>query len=115
MQLGLTVLTKRKETIRYCELFGYGGKYALNKHFYRYNGVSVPVENGSKISIIGFSLASPFNGLFKYPPPSGLFTNKFLHVRINNKIISPNRKEVYTVPNSSTKATNNKIRSSTTK
>jgi hypothetical protein len=47
--------------------------------------------------------------------PSGLFTNKLLHVSINNKIISINRKEAYTVFNSSTKATNNKIRSSTTK
>jgi hypothetical protein len=46
---------------------------------------------------------------FSNYPPSGLFTNKFLHVNINNKIIFINRKEAYTVPNSSTKATNNKI------
>jgi hypothetical protein len=52
---------------------------------------------------------------FSNHPPSGLFTNKFLHVSINNKIISTNKKEAYIVPNSSTKATNNKIRSSTTK
>jgi hypothetical protein len=52
---------------------------------------------------------------FSNHPPSGLFTNKFLNVSINNKIISINRKEEYTVPNSSTKATNSKIRSSTTK
>jgi hypothetical protein len=52
---------------------------------------------------------------FSNHPPSGLFTNKFLHVNINNKIITMNRKEAYTVLNSSTKATNNKIRSSTTK
>jgi hypothetical protein len=45
-------------------------------------------------------------------PPSGLFTNKFLHISINNKIISINRKEAYIVPNSFTKARNNKIRSS---
>jgi hypothetical protein len=48
-------------------------------------------------------------------PPSGLFTNKFLHISINNKIIFINRKEAYTFSNSSTKATNNKIMSSTTK
>jgi hypothetical protein len=42
MQLDLTVLTKRKEMIRYCELFGYGDKYALN------------------ISIMGFSLTSSY-------------------------------------------------------
>jgi hypothetical protein len=52
---------------------------------------------------------------FSNHPPSGLFTNKFLHVSINNKIIFINRKEAYTFPNSSTKATNNKIRSSTIK
>jgi hypothetical protein len=63
---------------------------------------------------MGFSITSPYNGFFK-SSPSGLFTNKFLHISINNKIISINRKEAYTIPNSSTKATNNKIRSSTTK
>jgi hypothetical protein len=98
--------------IRYCESFGYGGKCALNKRFYRSNGVSVPAENGSNISIMGFSLTSHIIGFLSHPP-SGLFTNKFLHVNINNKIISRNRKEAYIVPNSSTKATNSKIRSST--
>jgi hypothetical protein len=68
MQLILIVLTKRKETIRYCESFGYSGKYALNKRFYRSNGVSVPAENGSNIPIIGFSLTSSYNGLFKLSP-----------------------------------------------
>jgi hypothetical protein len=38
-------------------------------------------------------------GFLNYPP-NGLFTNKFLHVSINNKIISINRKEAYTAPNS---------------
>jgi hypothetical protein len=60
MQLDLTVLTERKEMIRYCESIEYGGKYALNKRFYRSNGVSVPVENGSNIPIMGFSLTSPY-------------------------------------------------------
>jgi hypothetical protein len=46
IQLVLIVLVKRKETIRYCESFGYGGKCTLNKHLYRSNGVSVPAENG---------------------------------------------------------------------
>jgi hypothetical protein len=114
MQLILIILTKRKEMICYCESFGYGGKCALDKCFYRSNGVSVPVENRSNISIMDLSLTSPYNG-FSNHPPSGLFTNKFQHVSINNKIISINRKESYTVPNSSTNATNNKIMSSTTK
>jgi hypothetical protein len=92
--------------IYYCKSFGYGGQGALDKRFYRSNGVSIPVENGSNIPIMGFSLTSPYNGLF---------TNKFLHVNINNKIILINRKEAYTSPNSFTKTTNNKIRSSKTK
>jgi hypothetical protein len=52
---------------------------------------------------------------FSNHPPSGLFTNKLLHVSINNKIIFINRKEAYTFPNSSTnlqtinKVINNKI------
>jgi hypothetical protein len=48
---------------------------------------------------------------FSNHPLGELFTNKFLHVTINNKIISIKRKEAYKVTNSSTKATNNKIRS----
>jgi hypothetical protein len=76
--------------------------------------VSVPAEEGSNIPIMGFSLTTPYNGLLNHPP-NGLFTNKFLHISINNKILSINRKEAYTISNSSTKATNNKIRSSPTK
>jgi hypothetical protein len=53
MQLVLIILTKRKEMIIYCESFRYGGKCTLNKRFYRSNGVSVPVENGSNIPIMG--------------------------------------------------------------
>jgi hypothetical protein len=50
---------------------------------------------------MGFSLTSPYNGLF---------TNKFLHVNINNKINLINRKEADASPNSPAKITNNKIR-----
>jgi hypothetical protein len=105
---------KEKEMIHYCKSFRYGGQGALDKRFYRSNGVSVHVENRSNIPIMGFLLLSSYSGLFK-SSPSGLFTNKFIHVSINNKIICINRKEAYTVPNSSIKATNNKIWSSTTK
>jgi hypothetical protein len=62
------VLTKRKETIRYCESFRYGGKCALDKRLYHSNGVSVPTENGSNIPIMGFSLTSQYNELFKSSP-----------------------------------------------
>jgi hypothetical protein len=71
MQLVLIILTKRKEMIRYCESFKYGGKCALNKRFYRSNGVSIPAENGSNIFIMDFSLTSPYNGLFKSSPLVG--------------------------------------------
>jgi hypothetical protein len=64
----LYVLAKRKEMTRYCESFGYGGKDALDKRFYYSNGVSVPAEEGSIIPIIGFSLTSTYNGLFKSSP-----------------------------------------------
>jgi hypothetical protein len=52
---------------------------------------------------------------FSNHPPVGFSLTSSLHVSINNKIISINRKEAYTVPNSSRKATNNKIWSSTIK
>jgi hypothetical protein len=95
-------------------LFGYGGQGALNKCFYHSNGVSVLAEEGPIIPIMSIS-HHPHIMCFSNHPPSGFFTNKFLDVSINNKIISIKRKEVYIVPNSSTKTTNNKIRSSTTK
>jgi hypothetical protein len=68
MQFIIIILAKRKEMIRYCESFGYGGKCALNKYFYRSNGVTVPAENGSNIPIMGFSLISAYNGPFKSSP-----------------------------------------------
>jgi hypothetical protein len=37
MQLDLTVLTKTKESNRYCGLHAYGGKSALNTRFYHFN------------------------------------------------------------------------------
>jgi hypothetical protein len=46
MQLILIALTKRKDTTRYCESFGYGGTSALSHRFYRSNRVSVPAEDG---------------------------------------------------------------------
>jgi hypothetical protein len=68
MKLVLVVLIKRKEITCYCESFGYGDKCALNKCFYHSNGVSIPAENGSNISIMGFSLTFPYNGLSKSSP-----------------------------------------------
>jgi hypothetical protein len=59
---------KEKEMNYYCESFIYGDQDALDKRFYRSNGVSVPIENGSNIPIMGFSLTSLYNGLFKSSP-----------------------------------------------
>jgi hypothetical protein len=81
MQLVLIVLTKRKEMIRYCESFGYGGKCALDKWFFRSNGVSVPTEEGSIIPIMGIS-HHPQHGHFtqcptaKYNQPNNLINKK---------------------------------------
>jgi hypothetical protein len=102
MQLVLIVLTKRKGMIRCCESFEYGDKCALDKHFYRSDGVSVLAEEGSIIPIMNIS-HHPHIMSFSNHLPSGLFTNKFLHISIKNQIISINKKEVYTIPNSSTK------------
>jgi hypothetical protein len=66
MQLILIVLTKRKETIRYCELFGYSGQF-LDKRFYRLNESQCTYRKWisnphyglfTNIPLVGFSLTS---------------------------------------------------------
>jgi hypothetical protein len=72
---------QEKETIHYCESFRYGGKCALDEHFYRSNGVSVPAEGGSIIPIVGISL-HPQHGHFtqcpiaKHKQPNNLINRK---------------------------------------
>jgi hypothetical protein len=68
MQLILIVLTKRKETIHYHELFGYSTTTLSNIVANDLTQVSVPAENGSNNPIMGFSLTSLYNGLFKSSP-----------------------------------------------
>jgi hypothetical protein len=46
MQLVLIVLTKRNETIRYCETFRYGGTTLSNIVANHLTHVSVPTEDG---------------------------------------------------------------------
>jgi hypothetical protein len=46
MQLVLIILTKRNETIRYCETFGYGGTTLSNIIAIHLTLVSVPAEDG---------------------------------------------------------------------
>jgi hypothetical protein len=48
MQLTLIVLTKRKETVRYCEIFRYSGKSALTNVSNDLTHVSVPAKDGSQ-------------------------------------------------------------------
>jgi hypothetical protein len=60
-----TSSSKEKEIMGKCKSFRYGGQEALDKRFYRSNRVSVPAENGSNIPIMGLSLTSRYNGLFK--------------------------------------------------
>jgi hypothetical protein len=72
MQLVLIILTKRKEMICYCESLGYGGKCALDKCFYHSNGVSVPVEEGLIIPIMGISHHPHIMGFSNYSR-SGFF------------------------------------------
>jgi hypothetical protein len=62
------VLTKRQRTDSLFKLFGYNGQGDLDKYFYRSNEVSVPIKNGSNISIMNFSLTSSYNRLFKSSP-----------------------------------------------
>jgi hypothetical protein len=69
----LTVLTKTKETTHYYKSFGYGGKDALNKRFYRSNGVSVPAEEGQIIPIMGISHQCP---TAKHKQPNNLINRK---------------------------------------
>jgi hypothetical protein len=67
MQLDLIVLTKRKGTIRYCELFGYGGTTLSHIVANDLTHVSIPVEEGSIIPIMGIS-HHPHHGPFTSSP-----------------------------------------------
>jgi hypothetical protein len=44
----LTVLTKTKETTRYCKSHVFSGKIALKTRIYHSNEVSVPADEGSQ-------------------------------------------------------------------
>jgi hypothetical protein len=76
----LTVVTKTKETTRYCESFGYGGKSALDKHFYRSNGVSVPTKEGSQQSVTFTHVLSGSSTFVSTHAPSGPVLLYPLHV-----------------------------------
>jgi hypothetical protein len=67
MQLFLIILTKRKETIRYCKSFRYGGTTLSNIIANDLTHVSVPAEEGSIILIMGISL-HPHHGHFTQCP-----------------------------------------------
>jgi hypothetical protein len=112
MQLILIILTKRKEMIHYCESFGYGGT-TLSKIITNDLSMLVYLQKKDESSP---SWAFHFipNMVISLHPQHGHFTQcpTAKHKQPNNLI---NRKKAPTSPKSSTKATNNKIRSSTTK
>jgi hypothetical protein len=91
MQLVLIVLTKTKEMIHYCESFGYGGTMLSNIIANDLTHVSVPVENGQIIPIMGISHHPHHMGISLHPP-FGHFTScpTTKHKQPNNLI---NRKE----------------------
>jgi hypothetical protein len=67
MQLVLIILTKGQKTIHYCESFRYGGTTLSNIVANNLTHVSVPVEEGSIIPIMGISL-HPQHGRFTSSP-----------------------------------------------
>jgi hypothetical protein len=67
MQLVFMILTKRKETIRYYESFGYGGTTLSNIIANDLMHVSVPTEKGLIIPIMGIS-HHPHHGHFTSSP-----------------------------------------------
>jgi hypothetical protein len=67
---------QEKEIIHYYESFGYGGKCAIDKRFYRSNRDSVPAEEGSIIPIMGISLHS-HHGHFTSSPTWAFHTMSY--------------------------------------
>jgi CTP synthase (UTP-ammonia lyase) len=67
MQLILIVLTKRKETIHYCESFGYCGTMLSNIVTNDLTHVSVPAENGQIIPIMDISHHPHHMGISLHP------------------------------------------------
>jgi hypothetical protein len=117
MQLDLIVLTKIKETIRYCESFRYGGQNALNIVAIDLTHVSVSTENGSQQSSIfihalkGSALTCPLMPLADQHFHAHSKSYKLL---TNNQNFINNKEGTHS-PNSSTKSINNKITPPTTK
>jgi hypothetical protein len=59
MQLILIILTKKEETIRYCETFRYSGTTLSNIVANDLTHVSVPIEDGSNMPLRGAALSCP--------------------------------------------------------
>jgi hypothetical protein len=114
----LIILTKTKETSIYCKkMFGYGGKMLSTIISIVLTEVSVSSENGSQQSA---SFTHAFKGLALMCPLMPIADQHF-HVHSSPtsysqtiKIFINNKRNIRS-PNISTKATNNKITSSTTK
>jgi hypothetical protein len=106
----LTILTKTKETIRYCGLNTFSGKMLSTL-------VSIDLTELVYLQKIDKSSPSwafhiiPITWAFHFIPIMGISHRcpTARHKQPNNLV---NRKKAYACPNSSIKATNNKIRSS---
>jgi hypothetical protein len=59
----LIVLTKTKETIRYCESYAFGGKSALDNHFYRFNARQYTWRRWIKYALNVSTLSCPLMSL----------------------------------------------------
>jgi hypothetical protein len=103
MQLDLIVLTKRKEMIRYCESFRYGGTMLSNIVANDLTHISVPALIDKSFPSYGHFTSSPSHGHFTSSPTHRHFTQCPIakHKQPNNLI---NRMEAYASPNSSTKS-----------
>jgi hypothetical protein len=103
---GVTIiLTKRKEMIRYCESFGYGGTTLSNIIANDLTHVSIPIKNGQIIPIIWVFHIVQLIWAFHFIPNTWAFHINVLQLNTNNQIILETEKKAYASPNSSTKST----------
>jgi hypothetical protein len=108
----LIVLTKTKETIRYCESFEYGGKTLSTNVSSILTQVSVPAEDGSQQlatfthTLIGSSTFVPTDASSELAHSYPLHA---LQAKHKQPKLHKQQRSIHS-SNSSTKATNNQIR-----
>jgi hypothetical protein len=88
LQLVLIILTKRKEMIRYCKSFGYGGTTLSYIVANDLTHVSVLAENRQIIFNIWAFHIIPITWAFHFIPNTWAFYMNVLQLSKNNQIIS---------------------------